>query len=446
MKRFFFLFISLLQVSLFSQNTSLVQTANGLQSFYSICAVDSLTAWVAGERNYIVRRTYPGLWTEVFQGLEGSSYFTAVHARSSTLAWAAGINYQTGKMSIYKTTDGINWVNKYTFLGGGTSIFVNYIYFWNNNEGVAIGDPVNYPADSRFLLLRTTNGGETWSDLTASMPSVANICGLTNNFDVVGNDIYFGTSSSVSDTLVNYPLLYSTDKGVTWNVITMPAYFGDFYIGASSPGVMVAASIVNKKLAYTTNYGASWEVMYPGVAVTQPGFVKGTGTFYANTFPEFTRFTNFGRNRTNLTNITGSGLSIPTSYVFRPVTENTVWAMSAYGIFRSTNAGSLTGMPGSGTPATVPDNSSLWQNYPNPFNPVTTFKYNVKESGTVRFSIFNINGEEVRVLFNEYQTQGTHLATWNGMDNNENPLPSGTYFYQIIQNGQSEAKKMILLK
>jgi hypothetical protein len=88
-----------------------------------------------------------------------------------------------------------------------------------------------------------------------------------------------------------------------------------------------------------------------------------------------------------------------------------------------------------------PESFALHQNYPNPFNPTTTIHYNLKRGGSVRLDIFNTRGQIVDVLVNGKQKQGSHMAVWNA-----NNLPSGTYYYRLMTEGYSEAKKMILLR
>jgi len=87
------------------------------------------------------------------------------------------------------------------------------------------------------------------------------------------------------------------------------------------------------------------------------------------------------------------------------------------------------------------DNYELGQNYPNPFNPVTTIPYKISKPGNVDLRVFNILGEEIAVLINNYQPQGNYSIPFNG----EN-IPSGVYFYRLRINNISLVKRMILLK
>ena len=83
---------------------------------------------------------------------------------------------------------------------------------------------------------------------------------------------------------------------------------------------------------------------------------------------------------------------------------------------------------------------SLFQNYPNPFNPVTTISYQLSQSSNVSLSIYNINGQLVDTLLNEFQDAGIYQIKW-GADN----IKSGVYFYRIKVGEFVETKKCVLL-
>ncbi|MFC2103592.1 Type 1 glutamine amidotransferase-like domain-containing protein [Bacteroidota bacterium] len=84
----------------------------------------------------------------------------------------------------------------------------------------------------------------------------------------------------------------------------------------------------------------------------------------------------------------------------------------------------------------------LYQNYPNPLNPSTTISWNLYNSGKVELKLFDILGNEVETLFNDYQEAGVHTLLYKVNTN----LPSGIYFYQLITSEYSETKSMVFLK
>jgi len=88
----------------------------------------------------------------------------------------------------------------------------------------------------------------------------------------------------------------------------------------------------------------------------------------------------------------------------------------------------------------------LGQNYPNPFNPSTTIKYELNGSGDVRLQIFDIKGELIKTLVNDFQNSGKYEVIWNGTNNRGEKLSSGVYFYSIRTGENISTKKMILLK
>ena len=105
-------------------------------------------------------------------------------------------------------------------------------------------------------------------------------------------------------------------------------------------------------------------------------------------------------------------------------------------------------MPGVGKDHnTVVTNDQDLSNYPNPFNPTTTIKYNVKEAGNVAIEVYNVKGQKINTLVNDYATAGEHTVIWNGTDSNNHSVASGVYFYKMKAGGRyTSTKKMILLK
>ncbi len=91
--------------------------------------------------------------------------------------------------------------------------------------------------------------------------------------------------------------------------------------------------------------------------------------------------------------------------------------------------------------SSIPEQFLLDQNYPNPFNARTTIGYNLEEPSNVRIEIYNLLGQKISTLVDEYQSAGAHQVTWNA----ENQA-SGVYLYNMQTGQLSETKRMLLLK
>ncbi|AFH50487.1 Putative carboxypeptidase [Ignavibacterium album JCM 16511] len=89
----------------------------------------------------------------------------------------------------------------------------------------------------------------------------------------------------------------------------------------------------------------------------------------------------------------------------------------------------------------LPVKFALEQNYPNPFNPSTTIQYAVGSRQLVQLKVYNVLGNEIATLVNEYKEPGNYKVEFNGGD-----LPSGIYYYKLSAGNYSDVKKMMLIK
>ncbi|UCF06852.1 MAG: T9SS type A sorting domain-containing protein [bacterium] len=95
---------------------------------------------------------------------------------------------------------------------------------------------------------------------------------------------------------------------------------------------------------------------------------------------------------------------------------------------------------------TTPVAFMLAQNYPNPFNPITVIRYDLSVDCHVRLEVYNIRGQRVATLVDEYQNNGTKIASWNGKNENNAVVSSGVYFYKLQAGTFTRIKKMVLLR
>ena len=89
----------------------------------------------------------------------------------------------------------------------------------------------------------------------------------------------------------------------------------------------------------------------------------------------------------------------------------------------------------------IPDEFVLKQNYPNPFNPSTKIKFSLPQEGDVKLEVFNLLGENVATLVDEYLSAGNFEAQFNAAS-----LSSGVYLYTLQAGGFLQSKKMIFIK
>jgi hypothetical protein len=83
----------------------------------------------------------------------------------------------------------------------------------------------------------------------------------------------------------------------------------------------------------------------------------------------------------------------------------------------------------------------LYQNYPNPFNPTTIIRFSIPQAGNVSLEIYNLLGQKLETLVNEYQTAGEHQFQWK-----PDELSSGIYLAMIRTGSQMRSMKFILQK
>ena len=91
--------------------------------------------------------------------------------------------------------------------------------------------------------------------------------------------------------------------------------------------------------------------------------------------------------------------------------------------------------------AAIPKSFVLNQNYPNPFNPSTTISFSVPQGSKVSLKIYNILGQEVANLVDDFRQAGNYSVQFNA-----NKLASGVYFYRLQANDFAQTKKLLLLK
>ena len=89
----------------------------------------------------------------------------------------------------------------------------------------------------------------------------------------------------------------------------------------------------------------------------------------------------------------------------------------------------------------IPTSFALDQNYPNPFNPVTTIGFSLARAQHVRLVVYDLLGQEVRVLLDGVRTAARHRVSFDASN-----LASGTYLYVLRTEEETAVRTMALLK
>ena len=90
--------------------------------------------------------------------------------------------------------------------------------------------------------------------------------------------------------------------------------------------------------------------------------------------------------------------------------------------------------------------ASLGPNRPNPFNPATTIRYSLNESADVNLAIYNLLGQEVRLLVRQVQPAGSYTVVWDGRDAAGRQVSTGVYLYRLQAGADVVTRKMVMAK
>ncbi|RTE52094.1 oxidoreductase [Arenibacter aquaticus] len=173
---------------------------------------------------------------------------------------------------LYKTGD--QGEMQLVYLEEDEDVFYDAMTFWNNQEGIAVGDSMN----GCLSIIITRDGGYSWNKIPcSSLPKAEKgegaFAASNTNIKVLGNKAWIGTSKG--------NVYYTEDKGFSWQSIKTPIESGldtqgifsvDFYnenIGFAIGGDYTQPHINVANKAITTDGGKTWQLIASG---TLPNF------------------------------------------------------------------------------------------------------------------------------------------------------------------------------
>ena len=365
-------------------------------------------------------------------------------------------NIYTAEWGINRSTDfGQSWQTINNGLG-----YLSVKTLAENSKGYLFASTSSNTYGGIFC---STNKGESWEQvLPSNTENISIATGPNDEIVAVGADGYY-----------NF-IKISTDDGITWNDIS----YGTG--GAYSAAINSAGDIfvtrnggVDRKLANDTvwtNCIGAVSGSPPVIFIANNGYIytdytKSTDngdTWTTNNFPTF--ISSYAENSLGHLFIgtynSGQGVYRSTDYAETWEQINTglpimdirsvgvddqdylyagSWGMSMFKTITSTIL-SVDDI------ISEPTNFSLAQNYPNPFNPSTMISYQLPVGGDVTLKVYDILGNEIATLVNEYKPAGRYQIEFNSHSGKVRNLTSGVYFYQLKAGEFLQTKKMILLK
>jgi len=262
-------------------------------------------------------------------------------------------------------------------------------------------------------LYKTTDGGQTWSIITSTIPLLTDIYAVNFTDSLNG---YVQGYKYVAGAYFNK--LKTTDGGITWSRIPPNTKLSD---ANNSDNESEKLSSV-KDFIYTISKDTVFFGSGGGLSKTADG-----GNSFLNISFDIAKQNGY----LSAIDFEGSqnGYLVGTS----SFTDGRKGFL-----YKTTNGGGVGIEPEVNN---QPKAIQLLQNYPNPFNNSTVISYQLANAGLVKLSVYNAKGEIVQNLVNTSQSAGTHNIQFKA-----NGLNSGVYFYKLETAGKSMIGKMLMVK
>ena len=168
---------------------------------------------------------------------------------------------------LYKTGDKGQMELVYTEEGEG--VFYDSLAFWNDSEGIAVGDTV----DGCISIIITRDGGNSWtktpySDLPEGIEGEGAFAASNSNIAVQEDKVWIGTTAG--------RVYFSGDKGMTWQIQETPIvsekptqgiYSIDFFdenTGFAIGGDYTQPKSNNANKIKTVDGGKTWQLIADG--------------------------------------------------------------------------------------------------------------------------------------------------------------------------------------
>ena len=422
----FFFFLLVLSQAIYSQGSWKRLEVPTNKNLQSICFVDSLYGWIAGDSGTIIHTTDGGAnWTT--QDTQTTNDIQFVFFLNRNLGWVSEFNFTTtpyGTVLLRTTNGGATWQRQpypvenlfmtcilftdslHGWMGGKPNAIVKTIdggatwspatidtttlaffpvldiKFYNEKYGYASGGIL----DVAGVIWKTTNGGENWQAIDPSFAPADEVHRLhifdSLNVMGAGGDPDFGYGVG---------MIRTSDGGLSWNYNELPIQGTAYDLDFRNETEAWAPLGTKRKLIYSMDAGATWK----------PVPTPDSTSIYDMVFPDSLHGFAAGRE--------GAFLKY-----YPHVVPSVTSVIAPHAGFH------------------------VYQNYPNPFQTATTIKFEIpdlKQAGfnacsgplvKAQIAVFDVLGAEVATLSCTEVSPGIHEVGFDA-----GGLPDGIYWYLL---------------
>ena len=349
-----------------------------------------------------------------------------------------GLNTASARIAV-TSNGGLNF--NYFFLSGagGSNGFVASVAFNNDKINGLAGT-----SETTDTIPRTTNGGISWFAQYIPCTITGNCC---LKWVPETNTVYAVISNSTASQCFK-----SSNNGSNWTAITFPPgtvniKHANLYINEEGDEtgqayVFAATSSGNVYSLYDYPMPVKLMSFSYNVSIRNVSLTWTTSMEQNNFGFEVQRtFTNNNGEWDNIGFVKGFGTSnTPITYNYKDNNLNTgryYYRLKQIDLNGNYEYYNLTGNVEIGSPAKL----NLAQNYPNPFNPSTIISYQLAKNSFVHLKVYDITGKEISNLVSSNQTAGYYSVKFDA-----SKLAGGIYFYNLMTEGFTSVKKMIVIK
>ena len=328
--------------------------------------------------------------------------------------------------NILRTVDGgESWESIQVFGSQQHYIHVNLFYFLTENEGLLFAE--NHENGNHCgIIKKTFDGGQTWEEVYQEQGHYI-------------DDVHFFNESrgiAVGSCYWSIPVYLETlDGGNTWevsNVIDDVLYDICFlnndtgYISAPCDGIYK-----------TTDAANSWELIETSRCPQKISFVN-SQIGYASTYhaPYVLKTINGGESWFELEQPSTNHVN---DLHFFDEMNGLVFGDA--GIIFKTQTGGVVGIKEKDPVSKAFFNLKI---SPNPFKEQVIISFAISHKDHIKISVFNMKGIEIKVLMDDILSEGRYSIIWNGYDEKDNKLSSGSYICKISSNSGQESKILVL--